>query len=792
MARFNPIKNSFVAGELSPRLEGRDDLEHYHNGLRQSVNGIIWPHGGWTRRPGTAFVTEVPDSSEAGRLIPFVFSVDTAYVILANDGLFRYFSNNAAVASVGAFADGALFADGAGFADVGDPIEDTSPYTAAQLRDMQWAQTGDVLYLIHPGHPNRTLTRNSSTNFTLAKIVWEDGKAPLLPPNTDDSLTITPTLVSGDTYTLTASDDLWDFTDGTDVGRAVRIKDGGNEAWLEITSVTSVTVATATRKSGTVPTGGARDDWSLGMFSDTDGARGIAFHENRLFLGGCPRDGERIAGSDSGVYNRFSNDSTLDDNAIYVSTASTGQVQTVQWLSSTNGELSVGTGGGEGVIKSAEDDILTPTSAYYRARTKRGSIHVMPVEVDSDIVFLQRDARTLRRMSFDLSRDRNTAGDMSIFAEHILKPGGGVEMAYQQSPTSIIWVVRGDGQLVGFSIEPEQAVIGAHRHIFGGTSDAISTQAVCESVTVIPSPDGDQDQIWVLVKRRINGGTKRYVEYFKAPFDPDLNPQSTQQQRVDALDDAWFLDSALELNNPVTITNITQANPGVVTATSHGFSEGDLVLIRDVEGMTEVNRKKYKVSNPTSNTFELQTNAAVPLDVDTSDFTAYISGGEVREMVTTVTGLSHLEGEEVAVSTDAAEHPNETVSGGSITLDRPAARVLVGLYRKPFGETQRFTGGGRIGSDQGQKARLQRLSIRLLNTVSCHVGVGPDPDNLEEIRFREGTWFYDAPPPLHSGDKDVPMEGPWSTQPTVYFEQQSPNMPLTVLATMPRGESGER
>ena len=68
------------------------------------------------------------------------------------------------------------------------------------------------------------------------------------------------------------------------------------------------------------------------------------------------------------------------------------------------------------------------------------------------------------------------------------------------------------------------------------------------------------------------------------------------------------------------ITGITQANPAVVTAAAHGFSDGDIIYIVDVSGMTEVNNLQYTVANSTTNTFELQ-------GVDSSAFTAYSTGG---------------------------------------------------------------------------------------------------------------------------------------------------------------------
>ncbi|NLG05963.1 MAG: hypothetical protein GX567_19370 [Clostridia bacterium] len=74
-----------------------------------------------------------------------------------------------------------------------------------------------------------------------------------------------------------------------------------------------------------------------------------------------------------------------------------------------------------------------------------------------------------------------------------------------------------------------------------------------------------------------------------------------------------------------TITGVTQANPGVVTATSHGFTDGQVVLITGIVGMTELNSNHYIVVYINTNTFSLKTLAGVA--VNTSAYTAYASGG---------------------------------------------------------------------------------------------------------------------------------------------------------------------
>lgn len=94
-------------------------------------------------------------------------------------------------------------------------------------------------------------------------------------------------------------------------------------------------------------------------------------------------------------------------------------------------------------------------------------------------------------------------------------------------------------------------------------------------------------------------------------------------------DQYLLISDAMYDKNPVTITGITQANPGVVTAAAHGFENGDVVVIEDVVGMTEVNDLHFTVANKATNTFELKTQAATPVNVNTLGYTAYVSGGEV-------------------------------------------------------------------------------------------------------------------------------------------------------------------
>ena len=133
MAKASPTFSNFTAGELSPKLDGRTELSKYFNGCKKLVNFLVVPQGGAIRRPGTEFVVEVDDSANAGRLIPFEFNVEQAYILEFGDSVFRIIK------------DGGIIVDGSD-----NPIEVVTPYSSADLAGLKYAQSADVMYLVHP------------------------------------------------------------------------------------------------------------------------------------------------------------------------------------------------------------------------------------------------------------------------------------------------------------------------------------------------------------------------------------------------------------------------------------------------------------------------------------------------------------------------------------------------------------------------------------------------------------------------------------------------------------------
>eukprot|EP00918_Siedleckia_nematoides_P027721 GHVU01059678.1.p1 GENE.GHVU01059678.1~~GHVU01059678.1.p1 ORF type:complete len:765 (+),score=100.02 GHVU01059678.1:453-2747(+) len=758
MAKVSPIQSNFNGGEVSPLLYGRPDLAKYQTGLRTCKNFIPLLQGPVERRPGTAHIVEVKTSATSTRLLPFQFSTEQAYVLEFGNTYIRFIKDRGQIESGGS------------------PVEVTTTYATADLFQLKYAQSADVLYIAHPSYKPRKLERSSDTSWSISDIVFEDG--PYLNTNaTETTLTLGGTTgsVSVTASAVTGINNDAGFA-ATDVGRLIRWKDAAaNWTWLTITAFTSTTVVTATISGEDASATTATVDWRLGVWSDTTGYPScVTFHQNRLAFAGPTDFPQRIDASVSSDFENFAPtdaDGTVTDDAAIATSLSADNVNSILWMTDDEKGLIVGTVGGEWIVRPNDNGgVLTPSNIQGTRSSAYGSANITPVRAGRAVVFVQRALRKLRELSYVFEDDGYRAPDMTLIAEHITKTGI-VSLAYQSEPQSVVWMNLTDGTLIGMTYDRNMEVLGFHKHVVGGFSDSFSaTQAKVESVCTIPNPEGTADELYMVVNRYINGGTKRYIEYLKPFWDSSNDPE-----------EAFFVDSGLTLDDPKTITGITQASPGVVTAASHGFSNGNVIRIKNVQGMTEVNGMVYVVANQATNTFELTDRDGN--NIDTSAFTAYETGGEVRERVTTVTGLTHLEGQTVAVLTEGAAHPRVVVSSGSITLTREASEAQVGLpYESDF-ETLRQHEGSRDGTAQGKTVRIHRVFVRLYQTLGGKFG--PTSDSLDPIVLREGGDDMDTAVGLFQGDFEIEWDGDYGKNERIFIRQDQP-LPMTIQAIKPQ------
>jgi len=513
MARSAPAFSSFTAGEISPRLEGRTNIEKYQEGLSDLTNMVVMPHGGVTRRPGTEFLAEVSDSSVKTRLIPFQFKTSDTYILEFGNQTMRVYRNdlqvlNATDKSITAITKanpGVVTSASHGFSNgdevyvdsvggmtelnvrnylvansttntfslqdlFGNDIDTTNfttytsggtateiyeiatPYAEADLFDLRFAQSADTMYIVHPSYDIRTLTRTDHNAWTFATL----------------SITGTPSPA------LSGSDN---------------------------------------RPSV------------------------VSFFEQRLVFGNTNNNPQTLWFSKNGDYSNFTVGTADDDALIY--TIASNQVNAIRFLSATR-VLTVGTSGGEYVLTSTNDGPVTPTTTLIRKYSNYGTATIEPVQVADVTLFVQRGNRKIREFKFvgDVNTGGYSAPDMTILAEHITN-GGIDHMAFQQEPDSVVWCVRNDGTLLGMTYRREEEVVAWHKHVIGGTFN--SGQAVVESVATLPTDTGE-DSLYMIVKRTINSTTKRYIEKMKL-FDFGANTTT-----------AFFVDSGLSYSGSATTT----------------------------------------------------------------------------------------------------------------------------------------------------------------------------------------------------------------------------------------------
>ena len=746
MAKTTVAFTNFTAGELSPRLDGRTDLGKYFNGTKTLENMVVHPHGAASRRPGTKFVHEVKTSSAQTRLIPFEFSTTQTYILELGNEYIRFFKDNGIITESNKTISGATQAnpgvitatshgysngdhviitsvvgmtelngktfkvankttntfqiqdvDGNnvnttgytayGSAGVANKIyEIASPYVTANIPTIKFAQSADIMYLVHPSYAVRKLTRTGHTSWTLTTptIVTSEDKTPNAITKANPGVVTTSTdhgYLEGDFITFTNIGGMTQLN-----GNVYKVGTVGSSTTFNIQDSSGTNLNTSSY--GTFSAGGSDTvnkltDPVLNTTTDYYPSS-VTFFEQRLVFAGSNNNPQSLWFSKSGSLENFTTGSNATDAMVY--TIASNKVNAIRYMSAQR-SLIVGTVGGEFVVSaSGTTQPLTPTNVQIQKQSSYGSANIDAVQIENVTMFVQRAKRKLRELTYNLNIDQYQATDMTLLAEHITE-NGITEMAYQQEPDSILWCVRGDGTLLGFTYARAESVMGWHRHILGGVFG--SSQAVVESVASIPT-DSNEDEFYMIVKRTINGATRRYVEYLTL-FD-----YGTDQN------DGFYVDSGLTYSGSA---------------------------------------------------------------------------------ATVISGLDHLEGQSVTILANGATHPNKTVSGGSITLDRSSTKVHIGLNYTSLLQTMRVELQGEGGTSQSKDKRIHEVTLRLHETVG--VEVGPDLNNMERIPFRSSAAAMDTAVPLFTGDKQIEFRDDFNTDGFVYVRQTQP-LPLTLISAYPR------
>lgn len=921
---------SFSGGELTPSLHARIDLTKYETGLKTCRNFMIKRQGGATNRPGTKFVAEVKDSSKTGRLIPFVFNVDQTYVLEFGDQYIRVIKDGAQVLEAAQVITGVTQAVPCVVTIAGHPFLDTeevfitgvegmtelnnrnfklanvtantfelqemdgtnldatgftaytsagtaarvytvaTPYLEADLPELRYIQSADLVTLTHPSYAPRELARTSDTSWALSRIVF----GPSIDPPTGLA-------ISGGSgafeYTVTAVDAItgeesfaaalmnsavttntltWDRVDGAGSYNIYRHRDGlsgwlgraGQDASPSFVNSNFTpdyldnppddrqpflgleepfTISGATQADPCVITTSAAHGYSsteevyingvggmvelnVGVYlvtvlsgttfslQDLDGVdidstgftayvsggnvhratetdnqpSTCAYYQQRLIFANTINDPEGVWMSRSTLPKSMLISTPLQDDDSVVFSLFGTEVNEVNHIMDLD-DLVLFTTSSEMVVRGDSAGVITPTAINPGEISAEGAGILPPVKVGGTALFVQAGGGTVRDLGFDFESDGGNQGkEVSIFGAHLLEGYTIVDWAYQKLPNSIVWAVRSDGTLLGLTYVREQEISAWHRHDFTG--------GAVENITTVPR--GTESDVYVVVKRTVNGKVVRYIEQM-------------QRRLITDIVDAIFMDSALSYDGRNEDTGHSMTLSGgttwdydddlTLTSSASFFAASDIgngIFLYDSDG-NFVNAVIRAYTSPTVVTVRSK-EGIVPESMRNTALAVW------TKAVIEVGGLWHLEGEEINalvdgfVSADANDddYGAKTVTDGKISFDDPHGVIHVGmpivadLQMLPIDQLQ-----GKSLTDK--KKQVGKLTIHVESTRG--LTAGPDGDDRDQFKMRnlEG---YDEPIDLKTGVVEQNITSQWSQDGDILIRQTAP-LPITVLAVVPGG-----
>lgn len=271
---------------------------------------------------------------------------------------------------------------------------------------------------------------------------------------------------------------------------------GGEQVGIvRVTEFTNKTTVTADvlRALGSTD---ATEIFREGEFSDFRGHPSAnAFYDGRLFW----VKNDKIFGSISDVFDGFDPDFIGDGGAINRSVA-VGPVDGLYWILPLQ-RLLVGGVSQEVSIKSSSlDEPITPTQFTAKRCSTRGSANIAAVEVDTSGVFVQRSLKKVYSLDLEPGLADYNSSDLTRLSPDILSAEV-VRIAIQRQPETRIWCVLDDGNCAILLYNPQEKVVGW---------STFSTDGDVEDVCILPGEE--EDDVYFVIKRIINGNTVRYIE----------------------------------------------------------------------------------------------------------------------------------------------------------------------------------------------------------------------------------------------------------------------------------------
>lgn len=652
-----------------------------------------------------------------------------------------------------------------------------NPYAEADLFDIHYVQSADVLTLVHPNYEPRELRRAGATNWQLSTINFN---SPIAAPS---GVTATAsghttakytyyyvvTAVAADTITessqsaqASASGNLletggivtisWTALTGASRYNVYKLQ-GGVYGYIGSTSTTSIIDDNIAPDMGTTPPIYNNDFVGAGNYPGA-----VSYFEQRRCFAGTTLDPQKIWMTKSGTESTMAYSLPTQDTDRIEFRVAAREANTIRHIVPLT-QLILLTAAAEWRVTSVNSDALTPSSISVRPQSYIGASNVQPQIINNALVYCAARGGHVRELGYSWQSSAFVTGDVSLRSAHLFDNFTISDMAFSKAPIPLLWFVSSSGNLLGLTYIPEQQIASWHWH---------DTDGVFESCTAVA--EGNEDVLYVVVKRTIGGVAKRYIERM-------------QSRHFDRIQDCFFVDSGLTYNG---------ANTGATTCTVSGgttwgpseqltiqlsastFSFPGTANVGDAIVLTAADGAEYRITLTqilAVNEAYGRVDKVLPAGFRNTATTSWALA------IKDIGGLSHLEGKTVSILADGAVQPQRVVTGGVVSVPRPATVIHVGL---PYqADLQTLPVAMQIdGFGQGRYKNVNKAWLRVYQ--SSGIFVGPDVDNLIEAKQRT-TEPYGTPPALKTQEILVMTTPKWADSGQVYVRQSDP-LPLTVIS----------
>jgi len=769
------IQRSFTSGEIAPGLQSRADLVKYATGLNLCENFFVRAQGGAYSRPGFKFIGELGDSSKQGRLIPFSFNTEQTYILVFEHLKMRVIKNGGYVLSGGV------------------PYEIATPYTEADLPRLQYTQSADVMTIVHPSYDARNLSRTSDTSWTLSVISYASTvAAPTFAAATNSTIT-NITNANPAVVTTSAAHGLV-LGDGVYITGVVGMTEV-NDRWFAVVPSTVTTFQLFLVDSTT---------YGAYVSGGTTTSNNISILPVGAGYGSYPKTYAYVV-------------TAVDADGIE-SLASAEVATAVASLSSTAGlRITWNAVAGADYYRVYKD----PSSFNTGIHGWVGDSTTTSFE-DYNFAPITSDTPPEDRQPFTGAGNKPSTvtyyQQRQVFANTLNEPqvvyttqvGNFNSFRISDSPR--------DDDAVTFTIAAQQ--VNEIRHILSLGSLVLLTSggewlvSEGQNQVLTPSTIGVRIQSYngaSWVQPVVINSTALYVQEKGArvrdlgyQFSSDTYTGNNLSVMSEHLFEGHTITEMAYANEPYgilwcvrddgTLLGLTYLREHEIIGWHQHTTSG---TFESVATISEDGRDApYVIVNRTINgATKRYIERLEKREATLSEDCFYVDSGLSYSgaPATVISGLDHLEGEDVAVLADGYEVTGKTVSSGSITLDRAASKVHVGLAYTPAIETLDIDISSAADTVKSKSVSVSEVVIELEKSRGGFVGARQDEETGASTTFREIKPRFDvdsyAVPSLKTYKAEVNIDPQWSKGGGLRIEQRSP-LPMAILSIIPRIDVG--